>query len=337
MAHRFLPMVAAGLLLAQSAAWAARIELTDGSVLVGEVVSLQSGTYTFRTTAGVTVQVPAATVKSISNGGAPAAQLDNSSQPPVLAEKRPALSTPGLMRFAGSNTIGAKLAPALVLDYLKGHGAIAPIGEDEVGIDVKPPQPGVPSRIEIRAHGSATAFQGLKARDTEIGMASRSIQQKEVIDLADLGNMTGVKSEHVLALDGLAVILNPSNPVRTLSKAQIAGIFTGAVKDWSEVGGTPGPITRYRRDDKSGTWDTFKATVLGDTPVAPGTTPLEFERGAVAACRHRAQRHRLHWLGLYRQGQGARHHGVQAQLLALRLFSEDRGISAVAPAVSLHA
>jgi phosphate transport system substrate-binding protein len=95
-------------------------------------------------------------------------------------------------------------------------------------------------------------------------MASRRIRPDEVTRLSRLGKLSSAASEHVVALDGIAVIVNPSNPVSALNKAQIAGVFSGAIRRWSEVGGADQPIVVHARDDKSGTFDTFKHVVLGD-------------------------------------------------------------------------
>lgn len=75
-------------------------------------------------------------------------------------------------------------------------------------------------------------------------------------------------NENVIALDGIAVIVNKSNAVRELNLKQIAQLFTGEIKDWAEIksdtaSGKSGKVNVYARDDKSGTFDTFKNLVLG--------------------------------------------------------------------------
>ncbi|MEJ0047943.1 MAG: substrate-binding domain-containing protein [Rhodospirillales bacterium] len=61
--------------------------------------------------------------------------------------------------------------------------------------------------------------------------------------------MTDASHEHVLALDGIAIIVNPANPVSALTKAQLHDIFDGSIKNWSQVGGTRrrDPSVRARR------------------------------------------------------------------------------------------
>jgi phosphate transport system substrate-binding protein len=185
-------------------------------------------------------------------------------------------------RIHGSNTIGAKLAPALAEAFFRKMGAKevthAP-GSNPEEMSIKATLPGkqAPQVIEIAAHGSSTAFMDLASGKCDIGMASRKVKPEEAQALAAGGDMTSPACEHVLALDGIAVILNVGNDgVSKLSKGEVAKIFSGAVTDWSEVGGAPGPIRVYARDDKSGTFDTFKDLVLGkDGKLTAGAERIE--------------------------------------------------------------
>jgi phosphate transport system substrate-binding protein len=74
--------------------------------------------------------------------------------------------------------------------------------------------------------------------------------------------MRSAEHEHVVGLDGIVVIVSPRNPVTRLSLEQLQGIFSGAISDWSQIGGAAGTINVYARDSKSGTFDTFKTLVL---------------------------------------------------------------------------
>jgi phosphate transport system substrate-binding protein len=96
----------------------------------------------------------------------------------------------------------------------------------------------------------------------QLGMSSRPVKTKEVEQLSKLGDMLSRACEHVVGLDGLAVIVNHSNPISALDVAQVAGIFSGEITDWSQLGGPSGAITIYARDDKSGTFDSFSSMVL---------------------------------------------------------------------------
>jgi len=188
---------------------------------------------------------------------------------PTVESPQPKL----LLRLHGSNTIGAKLIENLAIDYLvqKYHGKnieLVTNGTAEEKLVTCQTDDG-PIAIEIQAHGSSTGFKDLLAETCDIGMASRKIKEKEITALAGLGNMTNSSSEHILALDGIAVIIHKSNPLVSLSIDTIAGIFSGEITDWGGVTDSKmtGPINVYARDAKSGTYDTFKGVVLKKTPL----------------------------------------------------------------------
>lgn len=205
---------------------------------------------------------------------------------PVVAEVVPPpvpAATPEtvevFLQVAGSNTIGAKLMPKLIEGFLarmKMTGlATEEIKPEESEIHFSAPLEGGRKAVAIKAHGSSTSFQELLAGTCDIGMSSRPVKDEEVAGLAALGNMRTAACEHVVGLDGLAVIVNRANPLSQLTVQQVAAIFSGEITDWAEVGGTPGPITRYARDDKSGTFDSFKSMVLDKKSLHPEAQRFE--------------------------------------------------------------
>jgi phosphate transport system substrate-binding protein len=172
-----------------------------------------------------------------------------------------------LFRLHGSNTIGEKLAPRLIEAYLMSQGA------NNVHTDVSATSPndkiisgeinGHIEYIELQAHGSGTAFTDLLKDETDMGMSSRPIKAKEREDLlAKTGDLAMSGNEHILGLDGLAIITSPANTISSLTIDQLVSIFSGDVTNWSQLGGKDIPIKIYARDEKSGTWDSFKAMVL---------------------------------------------------------------------------
>ena len=185
-----------------------------------------------------------------------------------------------ILRLAGSNTIGDSLGPALAEAFLKDRGAtdvrILPgiNAQEKIVVGVLPGD-STPSAISIAAHGSATAFTELAANACDIGMASRRIKPEEASKLTSMGDMSSATNEHILGLDGIAVIVNASNPANQLDKAKIMRIFTGEINDWSQLGSTSGPIKIYARNDNSGTYDTFKSLVLAGKPLAAGAQRIE--------------------------------------------------------------
>lgn len=200
-----------------------------------------------------------------------------SARTPAIAARVPAVAAPPpavpALRLCGSNTIGAELAPALVEAFLarKGATGIARHGtEDAEHTVVAGVLAGHEISIDVVAHGSATAFEGLAAKACDIGMASRAINDAEAAKLASVGNFRSPATEHVIALDGIAVIVNPDSPLHAIDRATLHDVFTGATTDWAAVGGPPGPIHVLARDDNSGTYDTFKNLVLAGDKLVPG-------------------------------------------------------------------
>ena len=184
------------------------------------------------------------------------------------------------LRLHGSNTIGAKLAPALVEGLLKKEGAtnvitVASTKPDEAVVSGLLPGHSSPTIIEINSHGSATAFADLLDSRADIGLSSRRIESDEMQKLTAFGDMTSPTSEHILGLDGIAVIVSRENPIDSLTREQVAKIFSGEVTDWSQVQGSRGAIKVFARDDKSGTFDSFKALVLDQSKLVQSAVRFE--------------------------------------------------------------
>jgi phosphate transport system substrate-binding protein len=187
-----------------------------------------------------------------------------------------------ILRVHGSNTIGAQLIPALAERYLKEQGATdvrrVQGKHDETIVQGVLPGDSSPKSIEIEAHGSWTAFTDLAQGKCDVGMASRKITADETAALSSLGDMTSPASEHVLGLDGIAVIVSPTNPIQSLTKDQLARIFSGTVTHWSQMLIPRGTIHVYARDSKSGTYDTFKTLVLGNSNLVSSAVRVEDSR-----------------------------------------------------------
>ncbi|WP_369986790.1 substrate-binding domain-containing protein [Pseudomonas xanthosomatis] len=180
---------------------------------------------------------------------------------PTLAPAEPAQ-----LRIQGSNTIGAALAPALVRGLLQSQGATsietlpgAAANETVVRARSRNNQP---VRIDIAAHGSSTGFGALASGEADLAAASRPINDREAQQLQALGDLRGAGAEQVIGLDGVAVIVHPDNPLGQLTTEQLAQVFSGQVRRWEQLGVPGGSIHLYARDDRSGTFETFKALVL---------------------------------------------------------------------------
>jgi phosphate transport system substrate-binding protein len=197
----------------------------------------------------------------------------------------PASAAAATLKFGihGSNTIGERLMPLLIDTFSqKKYGARAIVRQKapEVSeIEIRPANSAQPiATIDFQAKGSGTSEPSLVDKQAEIptviGMSSRRANDKEVKEVHDLFNidLLTAGNEHVLALDGIPVIVNPGNPIRQLSLEQIAKIFSGEISNWrdvtylnasgQEVPGPDLPIKVHARDNKSGTYDTFVNLVL---------------------------------------------------------------------------
>ena len=191
------------------------------------------------------------------------------------------LATAADLRIQGSNTIGANLGPALVSAMLAEQGlhdihsvpVIPPNEHSIVGTTAQ----GQQIRVDVAAHGSGTGFTALAAGLADLVASSRPIKDRELVDLEPLGDLKSPGAEQVIAIDGLAIILHPHNPLNQLNTEQLAQIFSGQISRWEQLGGTGGAIHLYARDDQSGTWETFKELVLNRNGQPLSRTAQRFE------------------------------------------------------------
>ncbi|MGG7675795.1 substrate-binding domain-containing protein [Pseudomonas sp. WC2] len=185
------------------------------------------------------------------------------------------------LRIQGSNTIGAELGPALVEGLLQEQGLLKvhrepPDTANEQRIVAQTAQ-GKRVVVEVAAHGSSTGFAALKNASADLAASSREIKDSELQTLQSLGDLKSAAAEQVIAIDGLAIILHPDNPLQQLDTEQLARIFSGEVKTWEDLGGRGGAIHLYARDDQSGTYDTFKELVLSRRGKTLSSAAKRFE------------------------------------------------------------
>ena len=113
--------------------------------------------------------------------------------------------------------------------------------------------------IDIQGGGSAAGITAAQSGTADIGMSSRSLNDVEKKSL------TYVE----IARDGLAVIINPNNPIENLTLNQIRDIYAATVSDWGQVGGTESKIHVITREEGSGTRSAFADLVMGKTEITP--------------------------------------------------------------------
>jgi phosphate transport system substrate-binding protein len=113
--------------------------------------------------------------------------------------------------------------------------------------------------VAVTGGGSGTGLSSLISGTCDIATSSRNIKEKEI----SLAKQKGINPNEIkVALDGLAVVVNPNNPVGKLTLAQLADIFTGRVTNWKELGGKGEKIVVLSREVNSGTHVYFKEHVL---------------------------------------------------------------------------
>lgn len=155
------------------------------------------------------------------------------------------------LSIKGSDTLGAKLVPQLAEAFkASGHKGV---------------------RFEIAAEGSATAFPALANGTAQLGMSSRKIKDDERTFCRTKGVYI---KEHQVSYDMICVVVNKNSPVSRLSKDQVAKIFTGQIRDWSEVGGAPGPISVYTRNTSSGTYKDWQKLAMKGRDYSAGSQKL---------------------------------------------------------------
>lgn len=113
--------------------------------------------------------------------------------------------------------------------------------------------------IAVTGGGSGTGIASLINGTVDIANASRAMKEKEYDD----ANANGIEPiEHVVAIDALAVIVHPDNPVSELTIQQLADMYTGRITNWKEVGGNDESIVLLSRETNSGTHVYFLEEVV---------------------------------------------------------------------------
>ena len=164
------------------------------------------------------------------SSAAPAATQAPAAEATEAPEQAPALS--GSVATDGSTSMEKVI------------GALGEAYEQKTGITVT-----------YNPTGSGSGIKAVTEGRCDIGLSSRSLKDEEKAE--------GL-SQTILAYDGIAIIVNPENPVEELSLEQIAKIYTGEITNWSEVGGKDAQIVLIGREAGSGTRDGFES-ITGTT------------------------------------------------------------------------
>jgi phosphate transport system substrate-binding protein len=114
------------------------------------------------------------------------------------------------------------------------------------------------AEIDIQGGGSSSGITAAQSQSANIGMSSRALKEKE----KGLWNVE-------IAKDGLALIVNPKNPIQNITLEQVRDIYAAKITDWSELGGPKSKINIIAREEGSGTRSAFTELVMGKAEITP--------------------------------------------------------------------
>jgi phosphate transport system substrate-binding protein len=170
---------------------------------------------------------------------------------------------PERLRIHGSNLLGASLVPALVGNWLRSIG-YTDINRRDLGparSEISASRDGQPLIVEIDKRGTATGIADIIDGNAEISMSARAPTAKELDAAWQLGDLTSSGQEWVVALDGVALVVAPNNPVSELSLPQLRDVLSGKIRDWQALGGRPGAITVHALAPNTGTQELLSRLV----------------------------------------------------------------------------
>jgi phosphate transport system substrate-binding protein len=127
--------------------------------------------------------------------------------------------------------------------------------------------PGV--AVRVAGGGTSLGVDGLLSGSVDLCAASRPFRPQEIQALYERFGTMGIR--YLVARDALVVLVHPDNPVRGLTMDQLSAVFSGTVRDWTELGAPSGPIEVVIRPPSSGTHHFFRDHVLLNADYAPGS------------------------------------------------------------------
>jgi len=169
--------------------------------------------------------------------------------PPLFAAALLFCATASGQRIKGSDTV-LPLTQEMAETYMKHYPA---------------------ATVTVTGGGSGVGVSALLEGTTDIAMASRRIKFSEKMKMKQAARNP---QEVVVAYDALAIIVNPANPVKRLTREQLEGIFRGKITNWKEVGGEDARIVVYSRETSSGTYEFFKESVLHNKNYMSGVLSM---------------------------------------------------------------
>ncbi len=120
--------------------------------------------------------------------------------------------------------------------------------------------------LVISGGGSGNGIKALMEKQCDVAMSSRDMKQNE----RAAAEKKGVAPVRIpVAVDAIVPVVNPANAVSNLSLEELAGIFSGKIRNWKEVGGSDSPIVVVSRDTSSGTFECWQELIMKKDRVTP--------------------------------------------------------------------
>lgn len=231
----------------------------DSRVVVGRLLGFEDGTYEVQTKSGI-VRLAMEKVRRMD-----LAWVERPPPPPLSA-------TPlsgGLIRIAGSDTMATLHVPAIVEAYSAAGGGRDPLWSRSSEASVRTFAVNLAERgkftVAVRSTEVVTSLKAVIDGQIDVALLPRRALPDELRRLAGRGPTAPLPDvqEFELAPGGVAVIVHRSNPVNALTLDQIAGIMSGRIRSWSDVGGPQRRIQVFALEEGSGILELFQSRVMG--------------------------------------------------------------------------
>lgn len=174
----------------------------------------------------------------------------------------------GTTTWMGGSAQGTAVMPKLVQAYASSIGAtvVRSVGADPKNLEFKITDAGGRElgNFLVARQGVPAGLDGIEKKAVEVVWSARPITPEEQAKAqkAGLGNLRAPGNEHVYALNAMTVLISPENPAVSMSIDNLAKIYAGQIKDWSELGLPAGKINVYAMVQSSGYWGAFEDMVM---------------------------------------------------------------------------
>ncbi len=169
--------------------------------------------------------------------------------------------------IAGDRTLALRLFPALLRDYAADEDAITTTTQADnarMVMDVTGGDFPEGSQVTIVPTTTSDGLDALFKGEAQLALSTRPVRVREARAFQEfgLGELRSTDQETILALDGLVFVNNPDNPVRSISTAEAARIFSGEITNWADLGGRDADITLYGREEGASSTEAFDTLVM---------------------------------------------------------------------------